>query len=210
MLKRLLPIVLLLACAANTQAQSDALEQLRQFTSGLNSLQANFDQEIVDVDGRLVEISSGRVVLVKPNLFRWDYTGEYPQQIVADGERVWIYDVELEQVSIKMQSSAAADSPLSILMRPETVDQQFRITDLGSAEGEALLELVPLDTQAEFDRIILGLANNRLETMILEDAFGQRTRIEYRDLVTNVAVEPGTFELRIPDGVDVIGDLPEE
>ena len=95
-------------------------------------------------------------------------------------------------------------------MRPETVDQQFRITDLGSAEGEALLELVPLDTQAEFDRIILGLANNRLETMILEDAFGQRTRIEYRDLVTNVAVEPGTFELRIPDGVDVIGDSPEE
>ena len=183
---------------------------MQQFTSDLDSLQANFDQEIVDVDGRLVEISSGRVVIMKPDYFRWDYTGDYPQQIVADGERVWIYDIELEQVSIKMQSSAAADSPLSVLTRPDTLDQQFRITELGNAAGEDLLELVPLDAQAEFGRIILGMADNRLKSMILEDAFGQRTRIDYHDLETNVEVAPGTFKMNFPEGVDVIGDLPEE
>lgn len=207
---RVLPLLVFVVCAAGAQEQAPALQQLLTFTSELESLQANFDQEIVDVDGRLVEISSGRMVLVKPDLFRWDYTGEYPQQIVADGERIWIYDIELEQVSIKMQSSAAADSPLSVLTQPESLDQHFRITELGTADGEALLELVPLDPQAEFSRIIVGLANNRLQTMILEDAFGQTTRIDYHDLVSNGEVAAGTFVISIPEGVDVIGDLPEE
>ena len=210
MINRILPVLVLLVCVTNIQAQPGGLEQLLQFTSELTSLQANFDQEIVDVDGRLVEISSGRLVLVKPDLFRWDYIGEYPQQIVADGERVWIYDIELEQVSIKTQSTAAANSPLSVLTHPETLSEQFKITELGSSEGAALLELVPLDEQAEFDRIILGMADNHLQTMILEDAFGQRTRIDYRDLEINTEVPSGSFELSIPEGVDVIGDLPEE
>jgi outer membrane lipoprotein carrier protein len=210
MLKRLLPILVLFTCVHSARGQSGALEQLEQFTSGLNSLQANFNQEIFAADGRLVETSSGRLVLVKPDFFRWDYTGEYPQQIVADGKRVWIYDIELEQVSIKVQSSAAADSPLSVLTRPETIDEQFKITELGSADGEALLELVPLDEQAEFNRIIVGLADNQMRSMILEDAFGQRTHISYLDLEVNGEVADGTFKLEFPDGVDIIGDIPED
>jgi outer membrane lipoprotein carrier protein len=210
-LRLFLPTLLLLIAASSAQAEDHAaLDQLMIFTGKMESLQANFDQEIVDVDGRHVETSSGRIVLMKPDFFRWDYVGEYPQQIIADGERVWIYDIELEQVSIKMQSSAAANSPLSVLTKPETIEEQFRITELGIADGENLLELIPLDEQAEFDRIILGLADNRLEMMILEDAFGQRTRIDYRDMETNIEIAPGTFKLDIPEGVDVIGDLPEE
>ena len=144
MIKLLLPALALLACTANADSQNAARDQLQQFTGALESLQANFDQEIVDFNGRLIETSSGRIVLMKPDFFRWDYVGEYPQQIVADGERVWIYDVELEQVSIKAQSSAAADSPLSVLTKPESIDEQFRVTELGIADGENLLELVPM------------------------------------------------------------------
>ena len=210
-MRLLLPTLLLLIAASSVQAEDHAaLDQLMIFTGKMESLQANFDQEIVDVDGRHVETSSGRIVLMKPDFFRWDYVGEYPQQIIADGERVWIYDIELEQVSIKMQSSAAANSPLSVLTKPETIEEQFRITELGIADGEHLLELIPLDEQAEFDRIILGFADNCLEMMILEDAFGQRTRIDYRDMEINIEIAPGTFKLDIPEGVDVIGDLPEE
>ena len=208
--KLLLPLLALLACTANADSQNAARDQLQCFTHELKSLQANFDQEIVDFNGRLIETSSGRIVLMKPDFFRWDYVGEYPQQIVADGERVWIYDVELEQVSIKAQSSAAADSPLSVLTKPESIDEQFRVTELGIADGENLLELVPINEQAEFERIILGMADNRLETMILEDAFGQRTRIDYHDMELNVEIAAGTFEIDIPEGVDVIGDLAEE
>ena len=210
MFKLLLPALALLACTANADSNTAARDQLQCFTHELKSLQANFDQEIVDFNGRLIETSSGRIVLMKPDFFRWDYVGEYPQQIVADGERVWIYDVELEQVSIKAQSSAAADSPLSVLTKPESIDEQFRVTELGIADGENLLELVPINEQAEFERIILGMADNRLETMILEDAFGQRTRIDYHDMELNVEIAAGTFEIDIPEGVDVIGDLAEE
>lgn len=208
--KRFLPLLVFLFCAQGAAAEDSARTQLQHFTSDLNSLEASFDQEIVDVDGRPVETSSGHLVLMQPAMFRWEYTGEYPQQIVADGERVWIYDIELEQVSVKTQSSATADSPLSVLTQPETMDEQFRVTELGIAEGESLLELVPLDSQAEFDRIILGFADNQLRSMILEDAFGQRTHIIYHELVLNTEIAPETFELNIPEGVDIIGDLPEE
>jgi outer membrane lipoprotein carrier protein len=208
--KPLLPLLVFLLCAQGAVAEDSARAQLQHFTSGLNSLEASFDQEIVDVDGRPVETSSGQLVLMQPAMFRWEYSGEYPQQIVADGERVWIYDIELEQVSVKAQSSATADSPLSVLTQPETLDEQFQVTELGIAEGEALLELVPLDSQSEFDRIILGFYENQLRSMILEDAFGQRTHIVYHELVLNTEIAPGTFELNIPEGVDIIGDLPEE
>ena len=163
-----LTILLAFASQSPLRAEATAREQLQQFTAGLESLRARFTQTVHDADGWLMEQSEGEVLMSKPHYFRWDYEGEYPQQIVADGERVWIYDVVLEQVSVKSQSLAAADSPLTVLIEPELLDEQFRVSELGESEGLALLELLPLDEQTEFERILLGFSGNTMQMMILE------------------------------------------
>ena len=188
------------------EALESARVQLNHFTHELESLSADFQQSVSDANGDLIESSEGVMRLMRPDRFRWDYRGEFPQQIVADGERVWIYDIELEQVSVKPQSHMAADSPLTILVDPAALDQQFTASELGNYEGMALLELIPSRSQAEFERLLLGLADNQLQMMVLEDSFGQRTQINFIDMQRNSDVASEEFVFESPPGVDVIGN----
>jgi len=202
-------IILLLALSwpltIHAEPADSARSQLDQFTRDLESLSADFQQSVSDANGDLIETSEGVMRLQSPDLFRWDYRGEFPQQIVADGERVWIYDIELEQVSVKSQSHLAADSPLTILVEPAALEQQFSASELGEYEGMALLELIPSRDQAEFERLLLGLADNQLRMMVLEDSFGQRTQINFGDMQRNAEIDSGEFVFEPPPGVDVIG-----
>ncbi len=207
MMLKYLAVAAALTMASSSIAETSALFQLRQFTGELESLTADFVQQVEDANGGLIETTEGSVYLQQPDYFRWDYRGEYPQQIIADGQRVWIYDEALEQVTVKPQSELAADSPLSILTHPNMVDEQFRVTELGEEDGIALMELAPLGEEpGEFQRITLGFQALELRLLVLEDAFGQRTRIEFAELKRNIGLEPTLFAFTPPEGVDVIGD----
>jgi outer membrane lipoprotein carrier protein len=198
--------VLLVPSAASAQA-GPARAQLERFTSELNSLDARFEQRVINADGLVEDESSGRVWIAHPNRFRWEYGGDFPELVLADGERVWLYDEILEQVTIKPQSSLTADSPLMLLTDISQLDVQFVVRELGDGDGLELLELKAINPESQFERILLGLGNDQVMLMAMEDAFGLRTEIHFRDIKRNPQLDDELFHFTPPDGVDVIGDF---
>jgi len=183
-----------------------AREQLSLFTGGLETLHARFQQKVISSDGAVEDSSGGEVWMSRPQRFRWEYGGEFPEVVVADGERVWIYDVALEQVTVRDQSVAAADSPLNLLTEPARLDEQFEVREAGDASGLQLLELRSRDRESGFERILLGLRNGILALMIMEDAFGLRTELRFDEIRRNPDLDEALFRFELPPGVDLMGD----
>jgi outer membrane lipoprotein carrier protein len=182
--------------------------ELERFAAGLDTLQARFEQQVITRDGLVEAESDGQVWLQRPGMFRWEYGGDFPEMVVADGSTVWLYDVTLEQVTIRDQSGLAADTPLTLLTDLSRLDAQFEVTELESDRDLSLLQLTARSPEAEFERVLLGFRDDVLIMMAMEDAFGLRTEIHFRDIRRNPVLEASLFEFEIPPGTDVIGDLP--
>jgi outer membrane lipoprotein carrier protein len=182
-----------------------ARSELERFTTGLDRFQASFTQTVKSQDGRIQDQTAGKIWLQNPDKLRWVYSGDFPETIVADGDNIWIYDESLQQVTVKPQSLQASNSPLMLLGDISQIDQQFQVTELGDFEDMLLLELKSLDSESEFERILLGLSEDGISMMAMEDAFGQRTEIHFTDSMRNLALEPELFIFTPPEGADVVG-----
>ena len=204
----LLPLYMLIAPPSAMAQSGPARMQLEQFSNGLQSLHASFDQIVMGSDGAVQDESSGRLWLQRPLLFRWEYGGDFPELLVADGDHVWIYDETLEQVTVKDQSHLSADSPLALLTDLSHLDEQFEVREVGDNEGMQLLELQSRNPESEFERVLLGLQGNTLMLMAMEDAFGLRTEIRFRNLQLNLELDAELFRFTPPPDTDIIGDLP--
>ncbi len=142
---------------------------------------------------------------------RWEYEGDYPETIVATGRNVWIYDEDLEQVTVKPQSDKVSDAPLLILTDISKLDEQFAVAEMGKSEGLDLLELKSRSTDSEFARILMGLDAGGIHLMIMEDAFGQRTEMHFSHVVKNAPIDDALFTFKPPKGVDLVGQpVPEQ
>ena len=188
-----------------------ARSELERFANELDRFQAEFTQTVKSQDGRIQDQTHGQVWLQSPDKLRWVYTGEFPEIIVADGKNIWIYDESLEQVTVKPQSDQATDSPLMILADVSQLDAQFQVTELGDFEDLLLLELKSLDSESEFERVLLGLDASGIRMMAMEDNFGQRTEIYFENVLINPPADPNLFLFTPPEGTDVVGvaALPE-
>ena len=201
----LMAMAIPLSCLSASEA-GPARTELERFASGLDSFQAEFTQTVKSQDGRIQDQTEGKVWLQTPDKLRWVYTGDFPETIVADGTNIWIHDQALEQVTIKPQSAQATDSPLMILADISQLDAQFQVTELGDFEEMLLLELKSLDSESEFERILLGLSNGDIRLMAMEDAFGLRTEIHFVNTSKNEPLEPGIFIFIVPEETDVVGE----
>ncbi|MBT8052797.1 MAG: outer membrane lipoprotein chaperone LolA [Gammaproteobacteria bacterium] len=195
-----------LLCSGMLMAQT-ARAQLERFSQGLETFHAQFEQKVTGTDGVTEDSSSGEVWLSRPGLFRWEYGGEFPEVVVADGTRIWIYDKVLDQVTVKSQSAEAADSPLNLLTDIGQLDRQFEVREAGDNGQMQFLELRPLNSEKDFERILLGLGNDSLQLMVMEDAFGLRTEITFSGTQRNLVLEPALFRFEPPESADVIGDI---
>ena len=195
------------AFAQDLEPAPTARGQLERFSAGLETLQARFEQQVVSNDGSVDEVTGGDVWLQRPQRFRWEYGGDFPQLVVADSPRVWIYDVALEQVTVEDQAAAAADSPLTLLTDPGRLDDQFEVREAGDIDGLQFIELRTRSAESEFERVLLGLRNDTLELMIMEDAFGLRTELRFLDIERNPELDDALFTFVPPEGADVIGDV---
>ncbi len=182
-------------------------DQLEIFSDGLETLHARFEQRVISSDGAVAEGSSGEVWLQRPGLFRWEYGGDYPEQVVADGKNIWIHDEVLEQVTVKDQSDAAVNSPLSLLTDLSQLDAQFEVREVGGDDQVRLIELRSRTAESEFERILLGLSEDVLRMMIMEDAFGLRTEIRFQQIERNPELNPQLFTFTPPESADVIGEI---
>jgi len=189
-------------------AIAGARDDLKSFTNGLKGLDGQFTQQVYDTKGKLKEASSGRVALSTPRLFRWEYAKPYPQLIVADGNKVWVYDPDLQQVTVRGQGSEEQNSPLSALIDPAKLDQQFNVSESGSSDGLQWLTLTPKNEgDASFQSARLGFGDGGLARMEVLDAVGQNTKISFTGWKRNPAFAAGTFKYTPAKGVDVVGDL---
>ena len=199
--------ILATALLAST-AFAGARDQLKSFTTGLKGLDGQFTQQVFDGGGKLKESSSGRVALSAPRLFRWEYVKPYEQLIVADGSKVWVYDPDLQQVTVREQGVEEQNSPLSALIDPGKLDQQFNVSDGGSRDGLEWLALTPKNEgDASFQSARLGFDGNGLAQMEVVDAVGQRTAIRFSGWKRNPSFAANTFKYSPAAGVDVVGDL---
>ena len=182
-----------------------ARSELERFANELDRFQAEFTQTVKSQDGRVQDQTFGKVWLQSPDKLRWVYLGDFPETIVADGVNIWIHDESLQQVTVKPQSDQASDSPLMILTDVSQLDNQFQVTELGDFEDMLLLELKSLDAESEFERILLGFDAGGIRMMAMEDAFGQRTEIQFENILKNQPAEPQLFSFTPPEGTDVVG-----
>lgn len=203
--------IALIAAAAATvlplAAMAAARDDLTAFTRGLKGLDGQFAQKVFDANGKLKESTTGRVAMSAPRQFRWEYKQPHPQLIVADGKKVWVYDPDLQQVTVRPQGVEEQNSPLAALIDPSKLDRDFRVAEAGSADGLEWLLLSPkVEEQASFQSAKLGFGQNGLAKMQIVDMLGQRTEITFEGWKRNPSFAAGTFAYKPPQGVDVIGE----
>lgn len=184
---------------------SDVEDRLNRALKSLDSLQADFKQTVLDDEKNVVQQSSGKVSIQRPGKFAWIYQHPYEQQIIADGKELWVYDVDLDQVTVKPMQVSLATAPIMVLMQQQPVETQFEIREIGQRKYLYWVELVPKKKDMEFTRVFIGLEDEIVKAMELRDNFGQSTQIVFENLRNNVIFNPDTFVFIPPPGVDVFG-----
>ena len=201
----LVSLAALLALAPGTAlAQANAMERIDAWLTANESLRARFHQTIVDEEGLLIGESNGIVAFLRPYRFRWDYESPDPQVIVADGNEVWWYDVDLEQVTVLPVDSALEGTPAVLLAGPRRAAEYFLISALSSAEDLDWIQLIPRDGDAVFRAIRVGMQGREIRTVEMDDGFGQTTRIDFFDIEHNPLLGDAMFQFEPPPGTDVI------
>ncbi len=182
-------------------------EVLNHFLRDLQTLHAQFDQYLYDESGQLLEQSRGKMYVERPNKFRWDYQYPYSQLIVADGKKVWIYDSDLEQVTVKSLDETLGKTPAFLLSRERRVEEDFIVNQLPSKTAQLTrFELFPKDTEATFKSMRISLRGKTLLSFELADNLGQTTYIAFHNLTKNQKLQIKLFHFTPPAGVDVIED----
>jgi outer membrane lipoprotein carrier protein len=189
-------------------ATGPARAKLDAFAQGLHAISGNFSQTLTDPSGK-TQTSNGTLVLEAPHQFRWDTLTPYKQTIVADGSRVWLYDPDLEQVTVRKQDTEEAHSPLTVLTDLKQLDKDFTVTEQGEKDGLVWLRLTSSGQDPQFSYADLGFDANGLARMQFKDQLGAITDIRFSNWQRNPTIPPQDFNFTPPKGADVIGDLPE-
>lgn len=205
-MRRLILGVLLVLSA--TAVRADAVDRLRQFLETTKLLRADFSQTVLPKNGRKPQFSSGTMAIARPHKFRWQIEKPYPQLIVGDGEKVWLHDPELNQVTVKKQGAALAGSPAALLAGEgiAVLEKSFVLKDAGLRDGLEWLDATPKNTDSGFEKVRIGFAGAELRAMELTDSFGQQTSLLFSKVEKNPALTAATFRFVPPKGADVLGD----
>lgn len=200
-LSRLPAFLLLLACSFS--AKANVVADLQATLSAMRAMQGEFVQTVTTRSGK-VQVSQGNFAIQRPGKFRWHYRKPYEQLIVGDGKEVWLYDADLDQVTVKSMNQALDASPAALLAGENNLDSRYALKPLPAREGLSWVDAAPKQSDSNFNRVRLGFTHNEIRKMELEDSFGQTTRIEFRNVVTNGKPEAGLFRFTPPKGADVI------
>ncbi|MBS1208679.1 MAG: Outer rane lipoprotein carrier protein LolA [Proteobacteria bacterium] len=203
-MKHLLISALCLAMPA--LASAAAIEQLHQFLDGTKTAKASFSQKVITKTGRAGQTASGSMSFLRPGKFRWQYTKPYDQLIVADGNKLWSFDKELNQVVIKPMSQALGATPAALLAGSNDLQKNFTLKEDGASDGLEWLEATPRTKEAGFERVRIGLKGNLPQSMEVHDNFGQTTVLLFSNFERNPALPADTFVFTPPKGADVVGE----
>ncbi len=179
---------------------------LQTYLGNVKSITAKFEQHVQNETMDKKNQSHGILVIQSPNKFRLEYSKPYKQIYVADGKRLWSYDEDLEQVTVKTQANMLSNTPAMVLSNPAELDKVYKVKPQGMAEGVEWFHLTPLQSESGFDFVRLGFVERKLRIFEMQDSFGQTTQLHFTDLKYNTALPKDSFVFTPPGGVDVIED----
>lgn len=186
-------------------AQAAGLDQLKSFLETNRSATGVFTQTVIAKSGRKPQQSSGIFALQRPGKFRWSYESPYKQLLVSDGNKLWSYDPELNQVAVKKLGAAFGASPAALLAGQD-LDKNFELKDGGAADGIEYIEARPRGSDTSFESVRIGFAAKLPVTMEIHDSFGQVTVLRFTQFEANPPLPASLFRFVAPAGADVVGD----
>jgi outer membrane lipoprotein carrier protein len=193
------------APAATAAASSQpGMDRLRNFIEQVQSLRAGFRQEVVNGNQEVVEVARGELLLKRPGRFRWDYAEPYQRVVVADGERLWLYEADLEQVTVRPLSAGLGETPAALLTGERDVLNRFEFVSTWSGDRVTWVRLKPRSEDSDFESVAIAFAGDKPVQLEINDRLGQQTRVYLSDIELNVKIADDAFHLKVPDGVDVI------
>jgi outer membrane lipoprotein carrier protein len=184
-------------------AEKNPIEQLKSFLATTSSLTADFKQVTVDENGQASQTSHGMFYLSRPGKFRWSYKKPFTQEIISNKGKVWFYDADLEQVTIKKMDDSLGSTPALLLSGDIALEENFNLQQQGVDKNLNWIKLSPKNEESGFNYILIGLEGNVLGGMELSDNFGQLTRIYFSNLKINPSIDNTIFDFIAPEGVDV-------
>jgi outer membrane lipoprotein carrier protein len=187
-------------------ASAGALQDFRAFSASTQSASARFEQRAFDRAGAVVDKSSGEFAFSRPGKFRWTYLKPYRQLIVGDGDKVWLYDDDLKQATVRKVGRALSATPAALLAGREDIEKVFTLRELPDKDGLAWLEAVPKEKDTGFERVRIGMSGATLAAMELIDQLGGRTVLAITELKRNPKIDPSEFRFIPPKGVDLISE----
>ncbi len=195
---------LLALSSLSVHAASPGMEAFERFFNEINTFEARFGQVVLDDNLTPVDDGQGTVWIKRPGLFRWNYAPPDAQEIVGDGERVWLHDIDLEQVTVRNQADALGRTPAILLAGSADLASTYAIEDIGTQGDVDWVNLIPEDPESGFTEVRIGFEDRRLRLMELIDTLDQRTRISFVDLKENLPLADEIFEFVPPVGIDII------
>lgn len=204
-MKHMIAAAFALAALSASPAFANSISDLKSFISQTHSMEAQFSQAVYDKNHRQMEAASGTMQFVRPGKFRWVYNKPYPQVLVGDGHKLWVYDKDLNQVTVKRLDAALGSSPAALLAGRNEIEQNFNLQDEGQRDGLAWLSATPKSHQTSFRSIHIGFQGSNLAAMQLTDQLGQTTVLRFSQLKRNVPIAASAFHFTPPKGADVVG-----
>ena len=201
----LLPFLAAFSVCAQSEADDDGVSSLRAFLATTTTLEARFVQTLAPNGDFDPQVSTGRFYLKRPGRFRWDYEEPAEQQVISDGERIWMYDSDLEQVTVRPIDESLRGTPAMLLSGQGSLDESFAVIGSRQIDGVQFVTLEPLQPSPEFESLTVGLAEGQIVSMELLDSIGQHSLIEFSELRRDPPLDDALFEFSPPPGVDVIG-----
>ncbi len=196
-------LVFWIGCFSASLYADDNVEKLQAYFDKLRTFSGEFEQSVKNVQFSVIEESSGTLVIQRPNKFRWDYLRPYVQNIVSDGEKVWIYDADLEQVTVKDFNSTLGNTPALLLSRKQKIAKSFLVSHSPGENGIEWFDLLPIQMTDGFTSIGLAFLNDQLVGMKLMDNLGQTTELVFKKTQVNTPVLKKSFTFIPPQGADV-------
>lgn len=184
-------------------ARADAVDTLKDFVANVKTGQATFTQTVTSPDGVKKKTSSGTFEFSRPNRFRFTYAKPFEQVIVADGQKVWIYDPDLKQVSVRKFSQALGATPAALLAGG-ALEKDFRLESLPSKDGLDWAQATPKASDSAFQSVRIGFKGKELAAVEIADNFGQHSLLQFSKVSANVPLAADRFRFVVPEGADVI------
>ena len=193
--------------AGSLSAHAGAIDKLKNFVAATHSAQADFTQEVLGKNNKRLQYATGTMQFERPGKFRWTYLKPYEQLIVGDGQKFWLHDVELNQVTVKKMDAALGSSPAALLSGSNEIERGFVLKDSGQQDGLQWLQAQPKSKDTSFEKIRMAFnAQSELVIMELFDSFGHKTVLRFSNMQRNPQLAPQLFKFVPPKGADVLGD----